>query len=253
MEDVPDSQPMAEIQVGGTWTGSPRLRVFIDDDECVGVLTGQSTRSFPVGPGIRKVKVVSHVFSSETWYVSLSPGDRATLECGFHRVQASGLSVMTLVLTAVGLVTSRLHLNLTSAAALGLALVGMVITGRSLHKPGNVLYLRPRTAQTVPATEMAPLLPRPRITIRQGMVVVAIAAVLLAVAAQELRMQRQSQYLIQAIQFRDQAMEHARSEINWKTRDDQRRAAYHAQLKEKYLYAADHPWEPVEDDPPYPE
>ncbi len=220
--------------------------MFIDG-ECVDVLTDKSTRSFPVAPGVHKVRVASYVHRSETLDLSLSTGDRIALECGVYKAQMSGFKVMTLVPGAVLLVTMLLGLFLTTFAAQGLFMVMILVEP---FKPGKYFYLRPRTTPTVPATEILPVMQRPRITIRQGMVVVAIAALLLTAAAQDLRMQRQAQYRIRAAGYQGHAAGHASLEIIWK-KIDQRRAAYHAQLKEKYLYAADHPWEPVEDDPPY--
>ncbi len=203
-----------------------------------------------MAPGVHKVKVASYGTRSETLDLSLAPGDRAALECGVRKAQMSGFKILILVLGAVPLVTMLLGLDLTTCAAMVLFTVMMLV---ETNKPGSYFYLRPRTTPAVPATEILPVMQRPRITIRQGMFVVALAALLLTFAAQDLRLERQRRYRMQSILFQGQVQQHALYEINWKTRNDQRRAAYHAQLKKKYLYAADHPCEPVEDDPPDPD
>ncbi len=168
------------------------------------------------------MKVKSYGMRSETLELSMSPGDRATLECGYRKGQIYGLQVISLVLMATPLLTIQLRLPLTGAAATGLAIVGMVIQmWKAFYKPGSRLYLGPRTAPGVAGAETRPVMQRPRITIRQGMVVVAVAALLLAAAAQERRMQRQFQYQLQAYSHRRMAEYHAEQEI--KAHDDDKK------------------------------
>ena len=47
-------------------------------------------------------------------------------------------------------------------------------------KPGSCFYLRPRIVPTIAGVVIPPVMRLSRITIRQGMVVVAVAALLLA-------------------------------------------------------------------------
>ena len=124
---------------------------------------------------------------------------------------------MAMVLMTIPMLTMPLGLYDTGNAALGLAMVLQLIwMWRSFLKPGSSLYLRPRTDSGVPAVEIPSVMGRPRITIRQGMIVVAVLALLLAAGVQERRMKHRTQYQWQAHFHRQQAEWHAKQESDAK-------------------------------------
>jgi hypothetical protein len=93
---------------------------------------------------------------------------------------------------AIPIVTVQLHLFLAGMVASVLALLTIFVSLYWSLKPGNWLHLRPRTTPTPDRAEMAVLVVRPRMTIRQGMIVVAVAAILLTATAEDLKRQRQT-------------------------------------------------------------
>jgi hypothetical protein len=60
----------------------PMMRVFIDG-KYVGVLKDNHAKTFPVSMGLHQVMVKRDFLRSETLDVSVPPGERAELECGY--------------------------------------------------------------------------------------------------------------------------------------------------------------------------
>jgi hypothetical protein len=128
------------------------MRVFIDG-KCVGALTDKHARTFPVSVGPHQVMVKHGVLRSETLDVCVTPGERAELECDYHR------DYIWLIYLWAFLGPSVLErLSVWPAAAVWW--IGMLASGLYLLKtfitPGFSLYLRPRAVWLMPGAEAAP-------------------------------------------------------------------------------------------------
>jgi hypothetical protein len=103
---------------------------------------------------------------------------------------------------------------------------------------------------------------RVRFSIRQIMVVVAAVAVIVAVRIETARMRlrrldcqlRSLDHSIGAARYDGRGVVSCRGPIELPSSvDNPRRAAHHAAMSRKWADAAEHPWLPVEPDPPEPE
>jgi HEAT repeat protein len=143
VEGVPDGEPTLVVQVVG-WTGiaCPTVQILIDNRP-VGVLIDRRARSLPVEAGVHQMTAKVGFLRSRTLVLSLAPGDRITLACGFRRGLLALLSVAFIAVSGAGLLLVGRGLYGQAMAAQGLALGVMVadlLTTVAL--PGARLYLK---------------------------------------------------------------------------------------------------------------
>ncbi|APW62643.1 HEAT repeat domain-containing protein [Paludisphaera borealis] len=143
MEAVPCSEPAIAVQlVGWTWDASRTVQVLIDGQP-VGVLRDPRARSLSVGAGVHQVAARASFLRSRTLVLTLAPGERISLECGFHRWLPALLPIAFLAAIGAGLLLSKLGLNLEAMAIQGLAVgVKAVDLMMTFAMPGARLYLR---------------------------------------------------------------------------------------------------------------
>jgi hypothetical protein len=153
-------QPGIVIHVIG-WTGifPLMIRVFIDG-KCAGVLNDKHAKTVPVSVGPHQVMVKRDFLRSKTLAVSVPPGERAELECGWHMFY-SQLIIWAIVLIMVVLQLPKVGLLQWLVIVV---FIGIVASGlyrwMACTTAGYTLYLRPRAVPPMPSAEDAPSTPR---------------------------------------------------------------------------------------------
>ena len=153
-------EPQTGIVIHVIWrTGSFRenvpaaTRVFIDG-KCVGALKDKHGETFPVSAGPHQVMVKHSGLRSETLDVSVPPGERAELECGYHHFWNTLLSaafVLIFVMCFGPQALAKVGLTFWPIVALGLYFVALeLLLWKAFTTAGHILYLRPRTVPPKP-------------------------------------------------------------------------------------------------------
>ncbi len=142
LESEPAAQPNVVIRLAG-WTGiaCPNVQVFVDGRP-VGVLSDGHARSLTLGPGLHRVVTRVALLRSGTQFLSLAPGERAALECGYRR--------WSFALGVVVIAVSWAAVLLTNLGQFGMALAAQCLTCAVLVTdllmiftvPGARFYLR---------------------------------------------------------------------------------------------------------------
>lgn len=254
MEEIRDGLATVDIRIVGLDRSGivpSRVQVLIDG-RCVGELTSKREESFQVAAGVRQARVKFLRLRSEVMDLSLSDGERSALECGFHQLPLVRLNLIVMISVAIIMFMQYLRLPFMVLTISSFILASMGVLGwETFITAGNSLYLRPRSVPRLPGSRPSGALRLPRMTIRKGMIAVALIAVLLAIGILEMTLLRRAANDRQRDQYRDLAGMYAEFEELWRT-IDARLADYYAGMKEKYLRAASRPWESVEADPPRP-
>ncbi len=267
MKDVQASQPMVDIHVVNLNLLLRRHTNIFVDDRLVGYLNGAHTASFAVSMGIHRVKLRYRRWTSKTLELSLSAGERISLDCGVHNPLAylASLFLVTYItanLLAVLLCIIVLPLTASRVFVLTFIASSMILCW-NYTRAGAYLYLEPRRdpRTAYKSTIFAILIQR--IAILRLIMLIAAVAVVLGIAVEERTKQKMEQYRLLTCMYQQRSQFHAEAESLWKrhgellqgpahARRAAQRADYHARLKHKYLNAASRPWVRPEKDPPLP-
>jgi hypothetical protein len=182
------------VQVVG-WTGivCATVEVLVDNYH-VGVLRDRRARSLALDVGVHQVAVKVNCVRSRTLVLSLAPGDRIALECGFRRFVHYGLSLATIAALLAAMVLLFLELRAAMMKVQLLALGLMVVNLLTFGLPGARISLkRSRVysdAGALPERMDAPILTgRPerdrrgfRLSLRALLILIACCAPVLWVA-----------------------------------------------------------------------
>jgi hypothetical protein len=218
VQEFTDCTSRVEIRyVGGPRPGLYGLRVFIDQ-EYAGRLDTPDRRAQVrvVTPGRHTIRLeYAGLWRSETVDVNVPAGEIVTLECGFARPKLGDyVPAIAGHLAIIPLCKFELYLTALAAFGLAVAVLGFAVW-RQWITPGGYLFLRPLAEPRLARAAVLGITRRPRMTIRQAMVVVAAAAGLLGIAGEDRRNQRRAELDILRERYRYMAAMHAGQESMW--------------------------------------